>query len=153
MFRGNSFALVDVEHVVIAKQGNLLFFFCVLIFNRQELPEHNHMRFFTFADAPAYALNLFEGQVFARLAQQHLIQQGIGLSCCIGNRRATGNPRLAPRNNALFQLVDDTICDFCVNIHNSLLLLIEGSKESVVEYPCSRWFVVVLMWAMSRTLW
>ena len=36
-----------------------------------------------------------------------------------------------------FKLVNESLY-----IHNSLLLLIEGSKENVVEYPCSRWFLV-----------
>ena len=74
VFRRQPFALVDVEHAVIAQKGNGFLFARFLIRLLHHLPEHNHAGLFTLAHIAALLLYLPESCVFTGAAQQHLIQ-------------------------------------------------------------------------------
>ena len=61
----DTIALINVEDVVIAKEGDLLLFVSLFVFLFDELPENDHGRFLTLANSAAFCLTLLEGQVFA----------------------------------------------------------------------------------------
>ena len=129
MLCGQAFALIDMEDVVVTQEGNLLLFVRLFVLLFDELPEHNHVRLLALLDLAALLLTLGKGQVFAAAPKQHLIQKGIGFACCSADGASACDPRFLPRDDSLFHLVDDSIRDFCVNIHDALLLLIAGSKD------------------------
>jgi type II secretory pathway component PulF len=76
--------LIQMEHVVIAEHGNqLLTLFSglgILFLGGDLLPENHNLGFFPFADFATQVMDLIEGEVHTRLAQNHLIQKTVGLS-------------------------------------------------------------------------
>lgn len=116
-----SIDLVEMEHAVIAEHGDELFplfpgllvhFLCGDL-----LPEYNHLGLFALADTPAELLDLIEGEVHSRLAQDHLIQKAVGLAGGSADGPALHTaPRLLPGNAARFQLLNDAVRHGCVNV-------------------------------------
>ena len=90
------------------------------------------MRLLAPANVSTRLLTLPEGQIFAGFAKKHLIQKAVRLAGCVADAASACNPRLAPRNFALLQLLDDSTGDFFVNIH-FLLLPVAGGAVRVVE--------------------
>ena len=111
------FALVDVEHIVVAEEGNLLLFVGVFVFLLDELPENYHRGFFALLHLAAFLLALSEGQVFAGSAEKHLIEKAVRLACGVADCIAAGYPRFLPRDDPAFELGDDAVADFLVDIH------------------------------------
>ena len=70
----NPFALIDVEHIVIAQKRDLLLLAGFLVLLLDPFPEHDHVRLLAPADMTACLLALPEGQIFAGLAKKYLIQ-------------------------------------------------------------------------------
>ena len=101
--------------------------FFVLLFN--ELPEDHHLRFLALSDLAAFLLALLEGDVFAGLAKYHLIEKGIRLARAPADGLTAGNPRLLPRDDSLFHLINNALGDLCVNIHMLFSFCLKGSKD------------------------
>ena len=115
----NAFALVDVEHGEVTQEGDLLDLAGVLlVLLLDPLPEDYEAGLLALADVTAFLLTLGEGQVFAGLAEDHLIQQAVGLACAVADRAALAgdDPRFMPGDHALLKLGDDPVGDLLVNI-------------------------------------
>jgi len=137
MLCGQAFAFINVEDIVIAQERDFPDFAALFVFLLNPFPENNHLSFRAFLDAASGFLTLLKGEVFAGFAEQHLIEEAVGFAGCVGYAIAARNPRLLPRDCAFFHFSDKAICDFLINVH-FLLPFSCGSKEVVVEYPCSR---------------
>ena len=111
------FALIDVEDVEVAEEGNLLLFFGVRVFLFDELPEDHHGGFLAFFHFAAFLLALGEGDVFAGPSQKHLIEKAVAVPGDVADGVAAGNPRLLPRDDTVFELGHDAVGDFLVDIH------------------------------------
>ena len=112
----DALALVDVEDVVVAQEGDFLDLLRLFVFLLKPFPEDHHGRLRALLDAPALLLDLLEGGVFAGSCKQDLIQQTVRLAGAVADRRTGCDPRLLPRDHALLQLLDDAGGHFCVNI-------------------------------------
>ena len=136
VLRFQAFALVDVENIVVAKQGDFPLFACFFVLLLYPFPEDNHLRLGSLADISTCLLNLFEGGVFAGTTQKHLVQEGVRFARGVGNTRARGDPRLLPRDDAVFHFGNDAGSDFAVNIH-CFCSFACGEQSNVVEWICS----------------
>jgi hypothetical protein len=59
--------LLDVEHVIIAKEGNLLrLAFTLFVLDVEKLPENNQFGFLAFLDVPAKLGRLLVGEPVGR---------------------------------------------------------------------------------------
>ena len=129
MLGGKSLALAQMKHIIIAEKGHVLFLLGFFVLHLEEFPENHHMGLFALADAAARLLNLLEGGVFARLTQQHLIQQGIGLAGGVADRLFGRDPRFLPWDDALLHLRKNPVCDFGVYVQFSLLPFLRGARR------------------------
>lgn len=116
-----SFALGKVENAVVPQEGNLLCLTGGFIRLLDEFPEDNHAGLFTLPDVAALGHALMEDDVFPRLPQEHLVQQGVGLARDVADSLTRCNPWLLPGDLSGFQLGHDPVCDGCVNVHDLLL--------------------------------
>ena len=69
-----------MEYIVITQEGDFLDLARLFVLFFKELPEHDHMGLLAATDITTRRLNLLIGRIFARTAQEHLVQQGIGLA-------------------------------------------------------------------------
>ena len=122
-------ALVNMEHIVVTQEGNFLLFARLFVFGFDPLPEDDHMGLLALADASASLLALLEGQVFAGTAQEHLIEEAVRLAGRVGDCFSASDPRLFPRDDAVFHLVNDSGGDFSVNIHVLAPFLLRGARN------------------------
>ena len=111
------FALVDVKHVVITQEGNLFLFAVIFVFLLDPFPEHDHAALFALTDVAACGLNLLEGDIFTGTAQQHLVEQAVGLARCVADAASGRDPRLFPRDNSGIHLFHDPVGNFLIKIH------------------------------------
>ena len=93
MFGGQSFALVNVEHVIVTQEGDFLLFACFFVFLFNEFPENDHAGLFAFLHLAAFLLTLLEGDIFASPAKEHLVQEAVGLACGVADSFAAAYPR------------------------------------------------------------
>ena len=54
---------------------------------------------------------LLESDVFTRTTEQHLIQKAVGLAGCVADSVSGADPRLFPRDDAVFHFGDDAGSD------------------------------------------
>ena len=90
----------------------------VLVFAlaRDNLPKDYHVGFGTLLDLAATGFCLIEGDVLARL-QHELIEQAVRLAGGVADSAGTDSaPRFIPRNDAVFQLGNDAVGDFLINV-------------------------------------
>ena len=144
----DAFALVDVEDIVVAQEGDFLLFASLFIFLFDPLPEDNHMGLFTLLHPAPFLLALVEGDILPSSAQEHLVQEAVGLASGVGNTVARGDPGLFPRDDSLFHFSNNAISDFLVNIHALAPFLLWGARK------CGRisllpLFVVIHGWAFA----
>ena len=66
MFWRQSFALVDVEHVVVTQEWNLLLFAGLFVLLFGDLPENNHAGLFVLLHLAAFLLALLERDILTR---------------------------------------------------------------------------------------
>ena len=101
--------------MVISQHGDDLchgLAFLVLLSDGQGFPKDDDARLFPFAHSAASLLRLFEGEVFARLAQQELVKDGIGFAGGAGiSAVADAGPRFLPGDDPLFQFLKDAFGD------------------------------------------
>ena len=57
-------ALINVEYVVVAEEGNLLLFASLFVFLFEPFSENDHAALFALPDVAARLLNLLEGCIF-----------------------------------------------------------------------------------------
>ena len=116
-----------MEDIVVTEDGALAkFFLAVLVHDLVGLhrEEYDELGLCTLLDAAAALLNLLEGKVFARVAKQPLIDDGVGtagniIDCAILG--VSGQvPRLMPRNDALVHLLDNSVGDHLINLFHFL---------------------------------
>lgn len=69
VLRGDALALVDVEHIVVAEEGNLLLLAGLFVLLLHLFPEDHHVGLLARPDPAASLLARVEGQVFAGAAQ------------------------------------------------------------------------------------
>ncbi len=143
----DTLALVDMEHVVIPQERNLLLFAGFFIFLLDPFPEADKTRLLALFDLAASFLTLTECDVLARPAQQHLIQQGIGFAGRVADGFSRTDPRLQSGDTALLHLGDDPVSDSGVNIHDFAPSYCEGAGT------CGRIFLppVGLGWSLGGT--
>lgn len=108
--RGNSYGSLSpslhMEDVTVTQKGNLLLFvrLFVLLFN--EIPENDYLRLLALLGLAAFLLTLYKRQIFAAAPKRHLIRKGIGFDCCSADSASVCDPRLLPRDDSRFHLVD-----------------------------------------------
>jgi len=119
--------LVDMENAVVAQERDLLDFACLFVLLLNELPEDNHAGFLALLDLATFLLALLEGDILASLAKHHLIEKAIRFARGAADTGGGGDPRLLPRDDAIFHLVDNAVSDFLVDIH-MLCSFVAGSK-------------------------
>ena len=107
----------------------MLLLACLFVLLLDELPEDHHAGLLALLDLAAFLLALLEGDILTGTAQKHLIQQGIRLSGCVADAVSRGDPRLFPRDDAVFHFGDNAGGDFSVNIHSLCSFSLVGSKE------------------------
>ena len=129
VFGADPFALVDVEDIVVAQEGNFLLLASLFIFLFDPLPEDNHLRLCALLHLASFLLALVEGDVLARATKKHLIQEAVGLASGVGNTVARGDPGLFPRDDSLFHFSNNAISDFLVNIHALAPFLLWGARK------------------------
>ena len=121
---GQPLALIDVEDVKIAQKGDGFLLACVFVLLLDPFPEHDQAALFTLVNVTVFLLALPERDILAGATEKQLIQQGIGLACDVADCAAVADPRLLPRDNALLQLFHDAPCDFIVEVHFLLLIVV-----------------------------
>lgn len=128
------FALVDVEDIVVAQEGDFLLFASLFIFLLNPLPEDNHMGLLALLHPAPFLLALVEGDVLARATQKHLVQEAVRLASGMGNTVARGNPGLFPGDDALFHFSDNSLSDFLVDVHASWAVIYDNNFYYLLAY-------------------
>jgi len=103
---------------IFQKRNRFLFHFAILnFFCLKNLPEHYDFRFFTLANLTTQIAPLFVSSVFTFMLQKHLIQKGIWLlAYSIVSATCYTAPRLRPRNDTIFQLLNNSVCYLFIDI-------------------------------------
>ena len=152
VLRRYAVAIRNVKHVEIAQDGQTFgdgFAVCILdglavfvgLLLRDHLPEDDHLRLRALLDAAAFLLALVEGDIFARFAQQKLVDQGIRLAGCVADRAGrNAGPGLFPGDHALLKHGDNFFGDFAVNVfhgvglHSQMLAALEFCLLFVIKW-------------------
>lgn len=135
----DAFALADMKDLERLQDGvrvdeyldGFLRPVCVLdghVLQVGRLPKDDRRRVFALADAAAFLLALVEGQPLAALeAEEHLVEERVGLAAAVADGLHATLPRLLPRDAALLHLLDDFVSYFFVEV-DLIACVFHGSK-------------------------
>lgn len=141
----DALAIVDMEDVEVFEDGNdigLRIAFdvgnniavTVFLVGYDELPEYDELRLGALLYFAAFLLALFEGEVFAGLVQEHLIEQGVRPSVHVRHSPVIdASPRLVPRDDAFFEFCNDAVSDLLIDVHYDLSFLMRCAMRCSVH--------------------